>query len=66
MSMLQWTQKNEDPNHEFPTLTQMFERTRKRTDGRVYVDTYDGTAMKLVSLYFNLTICFSFDSKLLF
>ncbi|KAL4574229.1 hypothetical protein LXL04_021055 [Taraxacum kok-saghyz] len=39
--------KNEDPNHEFPTLTQMFERTRKRTDGRVYVDTYDDTARKL-------------------
>ncbi|KAL4573773.1 hypothetical protein LXL04_020590 [Taraxacum kok-saghyz] len=39
--------KNEDPNHEFPTLTQMFETTRKRTDGRVYVDTYDDTARKL-------------------
>ncbi|KAL4561779.1 hypothetical protein LXL04_033953 [Taraxacum kok-saghyz] len=39
--------KNEDPNHEFPTLTQMFERTRKRTDERVYVDTYDDTARKL-------------------
>ncbi|KAL4574316.1 hypothetical protein LXL04_021145 [Taraxacum kok-saghyz] len=39
--------KNEDPNHEFPTLTQMFERTRKRTDGRVYVDTYDDTTRKL-------------------
>ncbi|KAL4579197.1 hypothetical protein LXL04_015335 [Taraxacum kok-saghyz] len=47
MSMLQSTYKNEDPNHEFPTLTQMFEPTRKRTDGRVYVDTYDDTAMKL-------------------
>ncbi|KAL4583397.1 hypothetical protein LXL04_007968 [Taraxacum kok-saghyz] len=43
--------KNEDPNQEFPTLTQMFERTRKRTDGHVYVDTYDDTATKLVSLY---------------
>ncbi|KAL4575690.1 hypothetical protein LXL04_011774 [Taraxacum kok-saghyz] len=39
--------KNEDPNHEFPTLTQMFKRTRKRTDGRVYVDPYDDTARKL-------------------
>ncbi|KAL4554299.1 hypothetical protein LXL04_039578 [Taraxacum kok-saghyz] len=39
--------KNEDPNHELPTLTQMFERTRKRTDGRVYVDTYDDTVRKL-------------------
>ncbi|KAL4578452.1 hypothetical protein LXL04_014575 [Taraxacum kok-saghyz] len=39
--------KNEDPDHEFPTLTQMFERTRKRTDGCVYVDTYDDTARKL-------------------
>ncbi|KAL4582396.1 hypothetical protein LXL04_006944 [Taraxacum kok-saghyz] len=39
--------KNEDPNHEFPTLTQMFERTRKRTDERIYVDTYDNTARKL-------------------
>ncbi|CAH1427131.1 unnamed protein product [Lactuca virosa] len=39
--------KNEDPNKEFPTLSQMFERTRKRTDGRVYVDTYDDTANKI-------------------
>ncbi|KAL6584466.1 hypothetical protein OROMI_003755 [Orobanche minor] len=39
--------KNEDPNKEYPTLTQMFERTRKRTDGRVYVDTYDDTARKI-------------------
>ncbi|CAH1428093.1 unnamed protein product [Lactuca virosa] len=39
--------KNEDPNKEFPTLSQMFERTRKRTDGRVYVDTYDDTTNKI-------------------
>ncbi|KAL4561440.1 hypothetical protein LXL04_033606 [Taraxacum kok-saghyz] len=39
--------KNEDPNHEFPTLTIMFEDTRKRTDGRIYVGTYDDTARKL-------------------
>ncbi|CAH1421292.1 unnamed protein product [Lactuca virosa] len=39
--------KNEDPNKEFPTLSQMFERTRKRTDGRVYVDTYDDMANKI-------------------
>ncbi|KAL4585006.1 hypothetical protein LXL04_009619 [Taraxacum kok-saghyz] len=39
--------KNEDPNQEFPTLAQMFERTRKRTDGHAYVDTYDDTATKL-------------------
>ncbi|KAL4589485.1 hypothetical protein LXL04_002392 [Taraxacum kok-saghyz] len=35
---------------EFPTLTQMFERTRKRTDGRVYVNTYDDTTRKLAQM----------------
>ncbi|KAM0008667.1 putative transposase, Ptta/En/Spm, plant [Helianthus debilis subsp. tardiflorus] len=39
--------KNDDPNQELPTLTQLFERTRKRTEGRVYVDTYDDTARKI-------------------
>nr|KAJ0223331.1 hypothetical protein LSAT_V11C200082230 [Lactuca sativa] len=55
--------KNEDPNKEFPTLSQMFERTRKKTDGHVYVDTYDDTTNKIVSLYFNFTIIFPFNSK---
>nr|KAJ0195947.1 hypothetical protein LSAT_V11C700381590 [Lactuca sativa] len=39
--------KNEDPNKEFCTLSQMFERTRKRTNERLYVDTYDDTAKKI-------------------
>nr|KAJ0192937.1 hypothetical protein LSAT_V11C800446730 [Lactuca sativa] len=54
--------KNEDPNKEFPTLSQMFERTRKRTNRCLYSDTYDDTAKKIVSLYFNFTI----DVKMLF
>ncbi|KAM0056947.1 putative transposase, Ptta/En/Spm, plant [Helianthus debilis subsp. tardiflorus] len=39
--------KNDDPNQELPTLTQLFEQTRKRTEGHVYVDTYDDTARKI-------------------
>ncbi|KAL8245948.1 hypothetical protein R6Q59_007164 [Mikania micrantha] len=39
--------KNEDPNKEAPTLTQVFERTRKRTEGRSYVHTYDNTSRKI-------------------
>ncbi|KAL8233969.1 hypothetical protein R6Q59_020069 [Mikania micrantha] len=39
--------KNDDPNKDFPTLTKMFEQTRKRTEGRVYVDTYDDTKRKI-------------------
>ncbi|KAF5764796.1 putative transposase, Ptta/En/Spm, plant [Helianthus annuus] len=39
--------KNDNPNQEFPTLTQLFERTCKRTKGGVYVDTYDDTARKI-------------------
>ncbi|KAI3814067.1 hypothetical protein L1987_18811 [Smallanthus sonchifolius] len=39
--------KNDDPNQELPTLTQIFECTRKRTEGRAYVDTYDDTARKI-------------------
>ncbi|KAL8198003.1 hypothetical protein R6Q57_029958 [Mikania cordata] len=38
--------KNEDPNKEVPTLTQVFERTRKRIEGRSYVHTYDNTSRK--------------------
>ncbi|KAL8264362.1 hypothetical protein R6Q59_022492 [Mikania micrantha] len=38
--------KNDDPNKDFPTLTKMFEQTRKRIEGRVYVDTYDDTKRK--------------------
>ncbi|KAL8234065.1 hypothetical protein R6Q59_020165 [Mikania micrantha] len=38
--------KNDDPNKDFPTLTKMFEQTRKRTEGRVYVNTYDDTKRK--------------------
>ncbi|PWA67428.1 transposase, Ptta/En/Spm [Artemisia annua] len=40
-------QKNKDPNKEPPTLTQMFECTRERKEGNVYVDTYDDTAEKI-------------------
>ncbi|KAL8255312.1 hypothetical protein R6Q59_033533 [Mikania micrantha] len=32
---------------EAPTLTQVFERTRKRTEGRSYVHTYDNTSRKI-------------------
>ncbi|GKA94998.1 transposase, Ptta/En/Spm [Tanacetum coccineum] len=39
--------KNKDPNKEPPTLTQMFERTSERTEGNVYVDTYDDTTEKI-------------------
>ncbi|PWA36533.1 transposase, Ptta/En/Spm [Artemisia annua] len=39
--------KNKDPNKEQPTLTQMFECTRERKEGNVYVDTYDDTAEKI-------------------
>ncbi|KAD4982497.1 hypothetical protein E3N88_19168 [Mikania micrantha] len=39
--------KNDDPHQKVPTLTQLFERTRKRTEGRTYVDLYDDTAMKI-------------------
>ncbi|KAL4590873.1 hypothetical protein LXL04_003818 [Taraxacum kok-saghyz] len=39
--------KNEDPNHEFPTTTQMFVRARKMTNGCIYIDTYDDTTKKL-------------------
>ncbi|KAL8255284.1 hypothetical protein R6Q59_033505 [Mikania micrantha] len=45
--------KNDDPNKDFPTLTKMFEQTRKRTEGCVYVDTYDDTKRKFVSSYFS-------------
>ncbi|KAL4586572.1 hypothetical protein LXL04_011209 [Taraxacum kok-saghyz] len=38
---------NDDPNKEPPTLAQMFERTRKRTPGNKYIDTYDDTAKKI-------------------
>ncbi|CAI9303744.1 unnamed protein product [Lactuca saligna] len=38
---------NDDPNKEPPTLAQMFERTRRRTVGNKYVDTYDDTANKI-------------------
>ncbi|KAD4585478.1 hypothetical protein E3N88_23079 [Mikania micrantha] len=31
----------------FPTLTQLFERTCKRTEGRTYVEIYDDTARKI-------------------
>nr|KAJ0193844.1 hypothetical protein LSAT_V11C800389610 [Lactuca sativa] len=39
--------KNEDPKKEFSTLSQMFERTLKRTDGSVYVHIYDDTTKKI-------------------
>ncbi|KAL8249646.1 hypothetical protein R6Q59_006514 [Mikania micrantha] len=40
---------NDDPNKELPALTKMFEQTRKRTEGRAYVDTYDDTKRKIIS-----------------
>ncbi|KAD4586077.1 hypothetical protein E3N88_23678 [Mikania micrantha] len=40
-------EKNDDPHRKVPTLTQLFERTRKRTEGRTYVDIYDDTARKI-------------------
>ncbi|KAK1429896.1 hypothetical protein QVD17_12220 [Tagetes erecta] len=39
--------RNEDPNKEVPSLTQLFEHTRKRTEGHAYLDTYDDTARKI-------------------
>ncbi|GKA20105.1 transposase, Ptta/En/Spm, partial [Tanacetum coccineum] len=39
--------KNEDPNQDEPSLTQMFERTRQRKEGNVYADTYDDTENKI-------------------
>ncbi|KAJ0578411.1 putative transposase, Ptta/En/Spm, plant [Helianthus annuus] len=39
--------RNDDPNKELPSLTKVFERTRKRTEGRSYLDTYDDTATKI-------------------
>ncbi|KAK9074853.1 hypothetical protein SSX86_003172 [Deinandra increscens subsp. villosa] len=39
--------RNDDPNKELPDLCKMFERTRKRTEGRAYLDTYDDTASKI-------------------
>ncbi|KAL8205517.1 hypothetical protein R6Q57_009068, partial [Mikania cordata] len=36
-----------DTNKELPTLNKMFEHTRKRTEGRAYVDTYDDTKRKI-------------------
>ncbi|GJX68030.1 transposase, Ptta/En/Spm [Tanacetum coccineum] len=39
--------KNEDPNNEEPSLTQMFERTRQRKEGNVYADTFDDTENKI-------------------
>ncbi|KAK9073729.1 hypothetical protein SSX86_006323 [Deinandra increscens subsp. villosa] len=43
--------RNEDPNKELPDLCKMFERTRKRTEGRAYLDTYDDTASKILSSF---------------
>ncbi|KAK1414869.1 hypothetical protein QVD17_30630 [Tagetes erecta] len=39
--------RKEDPNNEVPSLTQLFEHTRKRTEGHTYLDTYDDTARKI-------------------
>ncbi|KAL8228083.1 hypothetical protein R6Q57_015667 [Mikania cordata] len=38
---------NDNSNKELPTLTKMFENTRKRTEGRAYVDIYDDTQRKI-------------------
>ncbi|KAD2805223.1 hypothetical protein E3N88_38600 [Mikania micrantha] len=39
--------KNDDQHRKVPTLTQLFERTRKRAEGRTYVDIYDDTTRKI-------------------
>ncbi|XP_021995057.1 uncharacterized protein LOC110891818 [Helianthus annuus] len=39
--------RNDDPNKELLSLTKVFECTRKRTEGRAYLDTYDDTATKI-------------------
>ncbi|KAL8232199.1 hypothetical protein R6Q57_001977 [Mikania cordata] len=39
--------KNDDPHQKVPTLTQLFEHTRKRTEGRTYVDLYDDTTVEI-------------------
>ncbi|KAK1424444.1 hypothetical protein QVD17_19774 [Tagetes erecta] len=39
--------RNDNPNKELPSLSQIFERTRKMTEGRAYLDTYDDTAKKI-------------------
>ncbi|XP_076950676.1 uncharacterized protein LOC143623720 [Bidens hawaiensis] len=44
--------RNEDPNKELPGLAKLFERTRKRTEGRAYRDSYDDTASKIVSSFY--------------
>ncbi|MFS7927857.1 putative transposase, Ptta/En/Spm, plant [Helianthus anomalus] len=46
--------RNDDPNKELPSLTKVFERTRKRTEGRSYLDTYDDTATKIYDGYLRL------------
>ncbi|GJR65177.1 transposase, Ptta/En/Spm [Tanacetum coccineum] len=43
--------KNEDPNNEEPSLTQMFERTRQRKEGNVYADTFDDTENKIEKMW---------------
>ncbi|KAL8252259.1 hypothetical protein R6Q59_035952 [Mikania micrantha] len=39
--------KNYDPHKKDHTLTQLFEHTRKRTEGRTYIEIYDDTARKI-------------------
>ncbi|KAL2894523.1 hypothetical protein RDABS01_010432, partial [Bienertia sinuspersici] len=39
--------RNEHPNKALPSLADTFERTRRRTEGRIYKDSYDDTAKKL-------------------
>ncbi|KAL2938599.1 hypothetical protein RDABS01_022048, partial [Bienertia sinuspersici] len=39
--------RNEHPNKELPSLADTFERTRRRTEGRIYKDSYDDTTKKL-------------------
>ncbi|GAB4831504.1 hypothetical protein Ancab_005522 [Ancistrocladus abbreviatus] len=41
------TLKSDDPNQEPPSLAKMFERTCKRTEERIYVDSYEDTAKKI-------------------
>ncbi|KAK9672313.1 hypothetical protein RND81_12G091900 [Saponaria officinalis] len=39
--------KNEHPNKEAPSLAKLFERTRRRNEGKNYNDSYDDTAKKI-------------------
>ncbi|XP_056699486.1 uncharacterized protein [Spinacia oleracea] len=42
--------RNEHPNKELPSLAEVFERTRKRKEGKVYKDSYDDTSKKIEAM----------------